>query len=233
MINFGMKSLYRLAFLLSISIHSFGQIPAISDFTPTSGPVGTSVTIIGSNFSTTSSDNIVYFGAVKANVTNALSNELTVTVPPGGTYQPISVTVSGLTAYSTKIFITTFPEGGFIDQTSFGSPVSFTTADFAQKVAIGDLDGDGKSDIALVVIDNQTNQTLSVFRNVSTGSLISFAPGIDFPLGRNGADIAIGDLDGDGKLDIAVTSEPMHNVSVLRNISTPGSITTSSFEPKV
>ena len=228
-----MKSLYRLAFLLSISIHSFGQIPAISDFSPTSGPIGTSVTITGSNFSSISSDNIVYFGAVKANVTNALLNELTVSVPPGATYQPISVSVSGLTAYSTKIFITTFPEGGFIDQTSFGSPVSFTTADFAQKVTIGDLDGDGKSDIALVVIDNQTNQTLSVFRNVSTGSLISFAPGVDFPLGRNGADIAIGDLDGDGKLDIAVTSEPMHNVSVLRNISTPGSITTGSFEPKV
>ena len=100
-----MKSLYRLAFLLSISIYSFGQIPAVSDFTPTSGPVGTSVIISGSNFSTTSSDNIVYFGSVKANVTNALSNELTVTVPHGATYQPISVTVNGLTAYSSKIFI--------------------------------------------------------------------------------------------------------------------------------
>jgi len=228
-----MKSLYRLAFLLSISIYSFAQIPAVRDFTPTSGPVGTSVIITGSNFSTTSSDNIVYFGSVKANITNALSNELTVTVPHGATYQPISVTVNGLTAYSTKIFITTFQDGGFIDPSSFGSPISFTPAEFPNKVAIGDLDGDGKSDIAVVVVDNQTNQTLSVFRNVSTVNLISFAPGVDFPLGKNGSDIAIGDLDGDGKLDIAVTSEPMHNVSVLRNVCTPGSITTASFEPKV
>jgi len=227
-----MKSLYRLAFLLSISIHSFGQIPAISDFTPTSGPVGTSVTITGSNFSTTSSDNIVYFGAVKADVTNALSNTLTVTVPPGATYQPISATVNGLTAYSSKIFITTFPEGGFINPSSFGSPINFRT-ESTNTAAIADLDGDGKSDIAAVGNTQTGRQILSVYRNISTGSLIAFAPAIDFTLGANNSEIAIGDLDGDGKLDIAVTSEPMHNVYVLRNICTPGSITTGSFEPSV
>ena len=79
--------------------------PTISSFSPASGPVGTSVTITGTNFNTTPSNNIVFFGAVKANVTAASATSLTVTVPLGVTYQPITVTVDGLTAYSNKSFV--------------------------------------------------------------------------------------------------------------------------------
>lgn len=224
-----MKSLYGLAFLLSISIHSFGQIPAVSDFNPTSGPVGTTVTITGSNFSGTSSDNIVYFGSVKANITNASTNELTVTVPPGATYQPITVTVNGLTAFSAKIFITTFPEGGSIDLNSFGDPTSYEPGFDGRMIAIGDLDGDGKSDIAIAGY----GPIISVFRNISTSNVISFAPAVNFTIGDFGSDITMGDLDGDGKLDLAITCESLHQLFVFRNVSTSGAITTGSFEPKL
>ena len=46
--------------------------PVITSFTPTSGPSGTTVTITGTNFNTTASNNIVWFGAVQATVTPPL-----------------------------------------------------------------------------------------------------------------------------------------------------------------
>ena len=64
-----------------------------------SGPVGTAVTIAGNNFSTVAADNIVYFGAVQAFVTAATTTSLTVKVPTGATYQPITVTTNRLVAY--------------------------------------------------------------------------------------------------------------------------------------
>ncbi len=222
-----MKSLYSVACAILISIQAFGQVPVISDFAPTSGRVGTSVIITGSNFSTTPSTNIVYFGSVQASVTAASSNQLTVTVPPGTIYKPISVTVNGLTTYSTQIFNTTFPEGGFIVPGSFGPPVSYTSL-AAYRIAIGDLDNDGKSDIAVLGVEG-----ISVFRNIGTSSLVVFAPPVNLPLPSNNSDIALGDLDGDGKLDLVVATEASHKVTILRNNCVPGSITTDSFEPMV
>jgi hypothetical protein len=48
--------------------------PTITSFSPTSGPVGTTVNITGTNFSPIAANNIVYFGAVKATVTAALQD---------------------------------------------------------------------------------------------------------------------------------------------------------------
>src|ERR1700733_12003436 len=42
-------------------------IPTITNFTPTNGGVGTIVTINGTNFDPTTTNNTVYFGPVKAN----------------------------------------------------------------------------------------------------------------------------------------------------------------------
>src|SRR5471030_1472542 len=78
------------------------QAPTITSFTPASGPVGTSVTITGTNFNATAANNIVFFGATMATVTAASTTSLTVTVPAGATYQPISVLngATALTGYS-------------------------------------------------------------------------------------------------------------------------------------
>ncbi|MEJ0058039.1 MAG: IPT/TIG domain-containing protein [Bacteroidota bacterium] len=59
-------------FFLLISINKlFAQVPVITSFSPTSGPVGTPVIITGTNFGATVANNIVYFGAVRATVTSA------------------------------------------------------------------------------------------------------------------------------------------------------------------
>lgn len=86
--------------------------PTISFFSPASGPVGTTVIITGTNFNTTSANNLVFFGATKAIVNAATATSLTVIVPGGASYQPISVSTGNLTAFSSRPFIPTFAGGG-------------------------------------------------------------------------------------------------------------------------
>lgn len=224
-----MKKLYTLlVFNLAIVTSSIAQVPTITNFTPTSGAIGTSVTIAGTNFDVIATNNIVFFGATKATVTAATTTSLTVTVPVGATYQPITVTVGGLTAYSAEPFIVTFlltftgVRG--IDVNSFAAKTEYTPGSEPWSVSIGDLDGDGKADLA---VGNIGSSTVSVFLNNSTSpGTISYADKKNFTIAPTPStaenslptSIAIGDLDGDGKLDLAVANEAAV-ISVLRNIS--------------
>ena len=76
-----------------------------------------------------------------------------------------------------------------------------------------------------MVVVNQSSSTLSVFRNTSTPGSISFAPKVDIAASAAALSVAIGDLDNDGKPDLAVANNLL---SVYRNISSPGTITFGS-----
>jgi hypothetical protein len=212
--------IFNLAFIIS---HAQPGPAKITSFSPTSGPVGTTVTIIGLNFNSTPANNYVFFGATKATVTTASTTTLTVTVPAGATYQYITVTNNVLpaTAYSAQPFIVTFPCGGLIGATSFAAKVDFTAGTAPYSIAVGDLDGDGKADIAVA---NENSNTVSIFRNTSTVGTISFAAKVDLITGAGPLSVAIGDLNGDGKPDLVVADFTANTVSVFKNTCTVGTI---------
>lgn len=77
---------------------------AVLQFTPSSGPVGTTVTIYGTGFSATPASNTVKFNGTTATVLTASTTVLTANVPSGATTGSISVTVGANTATSSTSF---------------------------------------------------------------------------------------------------------------------------------
>lgn len=205
--------------------------PTFSSISPLSGNPGTAVTITGTNFNTTAANNIVFFGATKAAVSAASATSLTVTVPSGATHSAITVLNTGtnLAGMSGAYFVPTFTavKAGFI-ASDFSTPSSLSTGTNTNPVsiAIGDLTGDGKPE---VVVSNQTTGNVSVFPNTSTSGTISFGTRVDFTTGSNAYHVNLGDIDGDGKLDMVVANYGASTVSIFRNTSS-GSV---SFAAKV
>ena len=207
--------------------------PTISSFTPITGKPGDVVTLTGTNFNTTAANNVVFFGATRATVTAATANSVTLTVPIGATYAPITLlnTGTGLAAASLSNFTPTYaPAKSTIGTSDFLPNVDFGTGQNPQSVAIGDIDGDGKPDLAVA---NSGSNTVSVFRNTAASGSTSFVTKVDFVTGGNPQSVTIGDVDGDGKPDLAVANTGTSTVSVLRNTATSGSITASSFATSV
>ena len=214
----------------SITVTSLPAPPTITSFSPLQGGPGNLVTITGTNFSTTTTNNTVYIGATKAAVTAASTTSLTITVSPSATNSVISVlnTETNLIAYSQQHFTPIFKAvKNNITLTDFAPRVNFTTGTNPGYVTMGDLDGDGKPDM---VVTNETDNTVSVFLNTGSQGSPSFAAGITLVTGQSPQGVAIGDIDGDGKLDMAVTAFNGNLVSIFRNTSTAGNI---SFASKV
>jgi len=218
-----------LFFVILISFfgeQAFAQ-PVVNSFSPASGPAGTPVVISGNNFDVVPANNIVFFGNVRATVSIASVTSLTVTVPLGATYSIISVTVNRLVGFSPKAFLSTFECGAALSPVSFASPVNFPTIGISWHVATGDLDGDGKTDLAY---GSWLSDSVSVFRNNGTPGNLSLTR-TDFFSGSEPDEIVFDDFDGDGKPDMAVvnTGDSANNISIFKNNSTFGNI---SFEPK-
>jgi uncharacterized repeat protein (TIGR03803 family) len=84
------------------SASKFVVVPEVSSFSPTSGPVGTSVTITGNSFTGTTK---VTFGGVEATSYKAINDtQVDALVPTGAVTGPIAVTTPGGTGTSTAKF---------------------------------------------------------------------------------------------------------------------------------
>ena len=82
---------------------------------------------------------------------------------------------------------------------AFLTPASYTTGANPAGIAVGDFNGDGRDDMA--VVSQTLTGTVGILISNADGT---FAPRVDFAAGTNPIDAAAGDLNGDGKLDLVV-----------------------------
>ena len=138
--------------------------PTINSFSPTTGNIGTTVTITGTNFSTNIADNTVKFSNNKiATITNATANTLTVTVPDGAITGKISLTVNGTTVDSNDEFTVTQPTStinSFSPTTGMaGTTVTINGTNFSTNIADNTVKF---SNNKIATITNATTNTLTV-----------------------------------------------------------------------
>jgi hypothetical protein len=98
---------------------------------------------------------------------------------------------------------------------TFQSPTEFATGSgVAMEIVVADFNGDGKPDLAVVNgnYPNITGNTVSILLGNGDGT---FQAHVDYPTGQAPTSLAIGDFNGDGKLDIAVTNQGDNTVSIL------------------
>jgi hypothetical protein len=137
------------------------SIPTIISFTPTSGPIGTNVTIAGINFSTIPANNSVKFNGTTSVITASTATSVTTAVPAGATTGKISVTVAGNTATSATDFTIT---------TISNQPPVINTTEATVSIA-----GSTSIDLTLLVSDSDNNLDLTTLKIVSQPSSGAFA----------------------------------------------------------
>jgi FG-GAP-like repeat len=90
-----------------------------------------------------------------------------------------------------------------------GSPI--TVGNSPDAIAVGDLNGDGKLDLAIA---NYGGNTLTILLGNGDGTFTS-ASGSPFPVGVGPSSIAVGDFNGSGRLGLAITNLTGNTVSIL------------------
>ncbi len=191
--------------------------PIITNIQPTAAAVGATITLSGTGFAPLPAQNAVYFGAVAGQVLTASATVLTVRVPAGASSGvPLTITnrASLLTGSSLVApvprFRVLFASGPLASGSYRRSdvPVGFTV----EEIATGDFNRDGRPDLVVSARNLGGVSGLAVALNLGNGTF-----GTPFPVDANiqPYGLAVGDLNGDGNLDIAASNIISRDMSVI------------------
>jgi len=131
--------------------------PVIASLAPSSGPVGTTVTITGSNFGAAQGSSTVTFNGTPASPTSWSNASIVAPVPTGATTGPVVVTVAATPSNSVTFTVGTGTITGTVTQASGGAAISGALVEVLQ------------SNVVKTSTTTATNGTYTV-SNLSPGS---------------------------------------------------------------
>jgi RHS repeat-associated protein len=103
-------TLFAILFLL-FAMDSNAQSPSITSLSATSGPVGMSLTVSGSNFGASQGSSTVTFNGTSAVATVWNTGSIQATVPTGATSGNVVVTLAGVASNGVSFTVTPLPSG--------------------------------------------------------------------------------------------------------------------------
>jgi len=220
-----------LVLVLIMTSLSFSQSIVISNFTPLSASSGSLITINGSGFSNTPSENIVHFGPVRGRVVSSTTNQISVIVPVTAAYGRLSVTVENFTATSPRLFNHQFTGIGEIVNGTFAEAVEYPAANSGPfSMIVSDIDGDTIPDLA---IEHLYGNSVGMYRSIGIVDTIKnyhFSYEADYGAGFFPYTIHRIDVNNDGDLDVITVPYYSPFFSIFTNRSTMGTI---GFEPRI
>jgi len=125
----------------------------------------------------------------------------------------LDIATCNVTANTVSVLRNTSSPGSL----SFAAEVHYTVGTAPYAIAAGDLNGDGKTDLVTGNGDGTGSGSVSVLRNTSSGAgNIGFAAKVDTSVGSAPRSLAVADLNGDGKADVALVDYGAGRVCMLR-----------------
>jgi hypothetical protein len=200
--------------------------PRISSLSAVDARPGQSITINGSGFSTTPTQNQVRFGATWGHIQSATATSLQVTVPTAASMQPVQVLRKSNMLYgqSNRIFVPSATAQRQVLQTG-----DFMVSDInlagsrAVDGTIIDLNDDRRPE--LVVLETNLASPVSIIQNFTEDEELNLANKISFIMAGGSEPylrLRMADLDGDGLPDMIALRNG--RLEIRRNSSTTGNI---------
>ena len=154
--------------------------PSITSLSPTSGAVGASVTITGTNFGSTQGSSTVKFNTTTATtITSWSATSIVATVPTGATTGSVVVNASGVNSNGVSFTVVSAPSITSLSVTSgaVGTAVTITGTNFGSTQGTSTVKFNGTT--ATVSTWSATSVKVTVPTGATTGNVVVHASGVD------------------------------------------------------